>query len=245
MNEVKKLVEFHKEQPYGRCDYQIPYERLRNQYASLPNEALYIVDCKATQLEPLTKNFAKITGTDDNHKNELTPLFDHVNVGHIQLYFNYSQSVIGTGFYHHHDIILEEEGDWASCIYKTEKGKLILKSSTILKKDSKGLMRYSVGKLTDITGLVKSEEFSFRIDGPNSDLFFAVVNEMEEMKTVLGRREMEILALIGKGMTSWQIADRLYISKHTVDTHRRNIIEKLETNGTIQAYNKARDMGLI
>ena len=43
----------------------------------------------------------------------------------------------------------------------------------------------------------------------------------------LTRREKEILKLVAKGQTSREIGDRLFISKHTVDTHRRNIIEKL------------------
>ncbi|MDE5656705.1 MAG: LuxR C-terminal-related transcriptional regulator [Muribaculaceae bacterium] len=46
--------------------------------------------------------------------------------------------------------------------------------------------------------------------------------------TVLGEREREIIHYIAKGMTNKQIADALYLSTHTVATHRRNICAKLD-----------------
>jgi DNA-binding CsgD family transcriptional regulator len=45
----------------------------------------------------------------------------------------------------------------------------------------------------------------------------------------LGKREIEVLTLIGKGYSSQAIADRLFLSLHTVSTHRRNIQKKLGT----------------
>lgn len=47
---------------------------------------------------------------------------------------------------------------------------------------------------------------------------------------VITRREKEVLALIAEGYTSLQIADKLFISSHTVDSHRKNLMEKFETN---------------
>jgi DNA-binding NarL/FixJ family response regulator len=46
----------------------------------------------------------------------------------------------------------------------------------------------------------------------------------------LTRREREILRLIVDGLTSAQIAQRLYISPRTVDTHRANMMQKLGLN---------------
>lgn len=45
---------------------------------------------------------------------------------------------------------------------------------------------------------------------------------------VLTERELEILKLICLELTSEQIAEKLFISKRTVDTHRKNIIDKTE-----------------
>lgn len=47
-------------------------------------------------------------------------------------------------------------------------------------------------------------------------------------KVVLSNREKEILQLIANGHTSKEIAETLFIAKTTVDTHRKNMIRKLD-----------------
>lgn len=47
-------------------------------------------------------------------------------------------------------------------------------------------------------------------------------------KVLLSNREKEILHLIANGKTSKEIADTLFIAKTTVDTHRKNMIRKLD-----------------
>lgn len=53
-------------------------------------------------------------------------------------------------------------------------------------------------------------------------------NILPEEKETLSQREKEIISLVVKGMTNQEIADRLFLSIHTVITHRRNIARKLE-----------------
>ena len=55
--------------------------------------------------------------------------------------------------------------------------------------------------------------------------------EKNNSKSVISKREREILQLIAKGHTSHQIADELFIGKSTVDTHRKNMIRKLGLSG--------------
>lgn len=50
--------------------------------------------------------------------------------------------------------------------------------------------------------------------------------------TTLSEREMEILSLVGEGLTTAAIADKLCLSSHTISTHRKNIIRKLGVNST-------------
>lgn len=47
-------------------------------------------------------------------------------------------------------------------------------------------------------------------------------------KETLSQREKEIIKLVVKGMTNKEIADKLFLSVYTVNTHRRNISRKLE-----------------
>ena len=49
---------------------------------------------------------------------------------------------------------------------------------------------------------------------------------------ILTRREKEVLELIADGMTNAEIAQKLFISVTTVDTHRKNLLAKFETKNT-------------
>ncbi len=63
--------------------------------------------------------------------------------------------------------------------------------------------------------------------------------------TILSMREQEILQLLSKGLISKQIADQLFISVNTVNTHRQRIIEKLEVSNTAEAIQHALTLGII
>ena len=53
-------------------------------------------------------------------------------------------------------------------------------------------------------------------------------DELLNMGHHLTTREFEIIKMISEGLCSDQIADKLFVSKHTVNTHRRNILKKAE-----------------
>ncbi|MFV0304544.1 MAG: response regulator transcription factor [Moheibacter sp.] len=50
----------------------------------------------------------------------------------------------------------------------------------------------------------------------------------------LTRREKEILCLICNGKNSKEISEELYISRHTAETHRRNLLTKLDARNTAE-----------
>ena len=61
----------------------------------------------------------------------------------------------------------------------------------------------------------------------------------------LSRREQEILVLISQGLSSQRIGQTLYISKHTVETHRKNILRKLDFNSSTELVKFAVQHGLV
>ncbi len=89
---------------------------------------------------------------------------------------------------------------------------------------------------------------SFVCDAALDSMLHAVVDKVDACETLaqeiaellgdsplkpvrLSEREEEVLALIGQGLASRQIAERLGLSVYTVDTHRRNICDKLGIKG--------------
>ncbi len=57
-------------------------------------------------------------------------------------------------------------------------------------------------------------------------------HDQTDSLTKLTKREVEILKLISEEHTNHEIADKLFISSRTVDTHRRNLIQKLQAKNT-------------
>jgi DNA-binding NarL/FixJ family response regulator len=54
------------------------------------------------------------------------------------------------------------------------------------------------------------------------------------LKHRISERELEVIRLIAQGLNSEQIAEKLFLSEHTVKTHRKNILEKLNLNNTAE-----------
>lgn len=62
---------------------------------------------------------------------------------------------------------------------------------------------------------------------------------------VITRRESEILRLIADGFTNQEIADRLFISSSTVDSHRKNLLVKFNSKNTAALVKTAISKGII
>lgn len=77
--------------------------------------------------------------------------------------------------------------------------------------------------------------------------YFRRVGSGEERSTYdeLTAREREVLQLIGEGLTNREIADRLSISPHTVQTHRVHIMNKLGLHNRAQLVSYAARLGLL
>ena len=67
----------------------------------------------------------------------------------------------------------------------------------------------------------------------------------ESEPSILTTRETEILKLIASGSSTQTIADVLFLSPHTVQTHRKSIIKKLNIKSPTEFVIHAMDLGLL
>ncbi|MBI3585634.1 MAG: response regulator transcription factor [Ignavibacteriales bacterium] len=122
----------------------------------------------------------------------------------------------------------------------------------ILKSGASGYVLKSAGKeelSSAIRSVARGEKFfSPRVSQIMTEGYLRRAEE-DEVKgrqddVPLTRREKEILALVANGLTNQQIADQLYISPRTVDTHRTNIMQKLDIHDVVNLVRYAIDHGV-
>jgi ATP/maltotriose-dependent transcriptional regulator MalT len=61
----------------------------------------------------------------------------------------------------------------------------------------------------------------------------------------LSRRELEVLRLVGRGLTNREIGQALFVSTRTVDMHVRNLLAKLGCRARAEAVRRAAELGLL
>ena len=72
-----------------------------------------------------------------------------------------------------------------------------------------------------------------------------VVNSARQEQLGITPRELEILAAIAQGLSTREIAEKLFVSENTVKTHSSRLFDKLDANRRTQAVQIGRDAGLI
>jgi DNA-binding NarL/FixJ family response regulator len=72
-----------------------------------------------------------------------------------------------------------------------------------------------------------------------------LLKKSQENELMITRRESSVLKLLAEGFTNLEIADKLFISPLTVDSHRKNLIVKLQARNTASLIKIASDKGLV
>lgn len=78
-----------------------------------------------------------------------------------------------------------------------------------------------------------------------SEKMIDYMSESVVSEDILSKKETEVLELISKGLTTKKIAEMLFVSTRTIETHRANILKKLEVKNTAELIKKAAKSKLI
>ncbi len=96
--------------------------------------------------------------------------------------------------------------------------------------------------LTALESIAKGEKF---ICNKILDVVLEKKREGDRNETGLSEREIEIVKLIAEKYSYQEIAEKLFISIHTVYTHRKNIMKKLNMRSPVELILYAMDKGII
>lgn len=89
------------------------------------------------------------------------------------------------------------------------------------------------------SGFVRNNVIVNSVTGSEIDL------DAQDCADLLSSREKEVLAMVGQGKSSKEIAAALSVSIHTVNRHRQNILQKLHVTNSAQAFGIARQLGIL
>ena len=79
----------------------------------------------------------------------------------------------------------------------------------------------------------------------NNDACHAERSEASVSAPELTQRELEILPMIAAGLTSKEIAARLFLTQQTIKWRRQRLLEKFDARNTAEMLSKARDVGML
>jgi DNA-binding CsgD family transcriptional regulator len=121
--------------------------------------------------------------------------------------------------------------------------KLFLRQTFILRSDKNGVITHTAGTYTALPSIPKINNNIYSIYG--ADALYYRNEHLKHFDKLLSIRELEILKFISEGYKNEQIAEVLFISRFTIETHRKNMLRKLEANSTPHLVALCKDIGLI
>lgn len=120
---------------------------------------------------------------------------------------------------------------------------------TVISRDDHNNARILLIQMTDIHQFKNDENITLVID--RKDKKGVYVNIMkrsflsQDQNNILSEREVEVLNLLGQGLTSKEIAGKLFVSEHTIYKHRKNMLKKLNIKRSGDLLKKAIEAGIV
>jgi DNA-binding CsgD family transcriptional regulator len=123
----------------------------------------------------------------------------------------------------------------------------VIQQNTALKTDTLGNITLLLMMITDISHLKKSNEMTAAIISTENDgyLVWNASDTLLKSQVAFSKREREIIRLLAEGFSTRQIAEKLSLSEYTVNTHRRNMLEKTKLQNARALVKFAMSHGMI
>lgn len=119
-----------------------------------------------------------------------------------------------------------------------EKSKKLGAAAYVLKDADPDELKYTIREVYEGSYIMSFQ----KVLAQNEDEPFGLDAFKEKFK--LSRRELQILRMIKDGLMNKEIADQLHLSIHTVESHRKNIHQKLGVSTAVDLVKKAIEMNL-
>lgn len=201
-----------------------------------PNQFSYVIETFSNQIVFLSDSFENLTGIAVNTIKNTTDWYEIIHDEDRQTVINTGKLIYKWAFQIFPELDIADPLMVSIMVdYRIQtkvKGKYIriLRHTSFLAKDNENYPIYTLGVCTDITGIKRTNDIGISVQAPDGTQFF--YNKLADES--LTKREKEIIDLIIRGKKSIEIAEKLAISKLTVDTHRKNILRKTGARNQVE-----------
>lgn len=212
-----------------------------------PNQFVYIHDIKTGRYHH--KGLDRALGYDDER---LTPDFfvRNIHPGDLPQYFEISQALLSFVMEYSPALVPFESSCHVKYRMRRRDGSYVsvLRKSTPFLKDDEGRVAAYISRCTDISHVSDDHQVQWKIFGPKSEHFGEFLNPSagdQQSTSLFTEREMDVLRLLRTGHTSAEIAEKLFISVNTVNTHRKSLMRKAEVDNTVELLFFAQEHGYL
>ncbi len=221
-------------------DYE-RWERRREELvrmAALSRACVFAVDVYKGVYDYITDNFTDLFGVRPGSVEELVHPDDRVRLAELQI--RHAKFI--------YSLPPAERNDYRTIYQVRMRGTSgryinVVSRQQVIETDRNGKAWIIMGMMELAPDQTPADRVKCSVLNLRTGQFFNPYADSQEW--TLTERELEILSLMARGLLSKEIAERLAVSKHTVDNHRKNILAKLEADNTIEAINTARAAGLM
>ena len=243
-------AKLHSDIPAPASDEVISRFRLSPQYSSLQGSLLYIVDYTRLNYSTVSTYCDHYLGYPTAYLMDAGPDF-YVNLWHKDDFRIYNEQIMPDVLRYLKEHNCSDASDIMITLnyrIRDKKGNYIKISqrSVFLHTAPNCLPLAAVGTITDISSFKPDANIVFSMEKlakpgtaeENSEIIKAVYypNEQDGMLT---KREIEVLKWVCEGYSSQQIADLLNNSIHTINNHRKNILQKTNAKNVIEVITYA------
>lgn len=229
------------------------YQKRLNEYFHVGPFYFYVFNVPATIFEFISGNIVDILGYDPNQL-QVSDFIEKIHPEDISFFVQCENAVVEFSKTIRPEQLFDYKFSYDYRVRKLD-GKyirILQQVITIALEPETEKVQKTLGIHTDITHIKSLES-----GNKDSVLSFIGLNgEKSYTKTrddlfglrqdnihLLSERQKQIVSCLMNGMTSQEISEKLFISKHTVDTHRRNILQILGVTNTQQLIIKLSQTG--
>ncbi len=217
----------------------------------LGNQFFYLMDMQNYQCVMAHPNIKKILGYEQDEFKSFKELFELVHPDDFDFVLAFSAKSIAYSREISNKSILSIDPYGISFsidhrMKKADGNYIRLNRQTIcVKADRKGNMVYALAIFTDISHLNHKNYISCSWTGDELGLFSIKDIQKDYLENRFTARQIEIIKMFADGLDGKTIGKKLYISEHTVISHRKSILKKAGVSNTAELVKYGIDFGII